>query len=195
MSGVFRKTLVASVLGARQKLNVEEFKSIKSCGISESAYTGMSDVFWKTLAAAASSSAQKVSTSMKHLCFDQLGMSKEEIDSKLVKGNQEPRPFVQFCCGTISGALGETWTRMQAQHSNANAEYSGMWGVLGRTLVHEGLKGFYTGLALNLLQVPSATQIFCRSELFSGIYMFRIRHWNNVFAWLSHTGRNGETVN
>lgn len=47
---------------------------------------------------------------------------------------------------------------MQAQHSNADAAYSGMSDVFKRTLQHEGLRGFYKGLFPNLLKVvPSAS--------------------------------------
>lgn len=157
MLGVFRWTLAAAALGARQKLNVKKFKSSESCGISESAYTGMSDVFRKTLAAAASSATQKVSTSMKDMCFDQFGMSKEKIDSKMVKGNQEPGELLQFGCEPIS-PLQDIMARMEAQHSNTNALHPLLSNVFRRTLPHEGLKGFQKGLLPNLLKAFSSAR-------------------------------------
>uniref|UniRef100_A0A164W3N3 EF-hand domain-containing protein n=1 Tax=Daucus carota subsp. sativus TaxID=79200 RepID=A0A164W3N3_DAUCS len=90
----------------------------------------------------------------------------KDMSKTYIVTDGEPGAFVQLGCGTISGALGATCvyplqvirTRMQAQHSNADAAYSGMSDVFKRTLQHEGLRGFYKGLFPNLLKVvPSAS--------------------------------------
>lgn len=48
---------------------------------------------------------------------------------------------------------------MQAQRSNAAAAYKGMSDVFGRTLQHEGYRGFYKGLFPSLLKVVPAASI------------------------------------
>ncbi|XP_062105290.1 calcium-dependent mitochondrial ATP-magnesium/phosphate carrier protein 2-like [Humulus lupulus] len=78
----------------------------------------------------------------------------------------EPGPFIQLGCGTLSGALGATCvyplqvvrTRMQAQRSNTDDAYKGMFDVFKRTFKHEGLRGLYKGIFPNMLKVvPSAS--------------------------------------
>ncbi|KAM6573076.1 hypothetical protein CsatA_017156 [Cannabis sativa] len=78
----------------------------------------------------------------------------------------EPGPFIQLGCGTLSGALGATCvyplqvvrTRMQAQRSNTDGAYKGMFDVFKRTFMHEGLRGLYKGIFPNMLKVvPSAS--------------------------------------
>ncbi|KAL3511132.1 hypothetical protein ACH5RR_030533 [Cinchona calisaya] len=64
-------TAVAFYLCAKKhKLNVDKIKLIEICGTSESEFTS-------------------VSNSMKDLCFDVLGSSKEKKDPREVKGNRE----------------------------------------------------------------------------------------------------------
>ncbi|KAJ4960865.1 hypothetical protein NE237_020775 [Protea cynaroides] len=64
-------TAVAFYLCAkRHKLKIDKLKLIELCGTSESEFT-------------------TVSTSMKDLCFDVFGISKEKKDPKSVKGNRE----------------------------------------------------------------------------------------------------------
>ncbi|KAF8399463.1 hypothetical protein HHK36_015328 [Tetracentron sinense] len=64
-------TAVAFYLCAkRHKLKTDKLKLIELCGTSESEFTS-------------------VSTSMKDLCFDVFGISKEKKDPKAVKGNRE----------------------------------------------------------------------------------------------------------
>uniref|UniRef100_A0A5B7BBW5 EF-hand domain-containing protein n=1 Tax=Davidia involucrata TaxID=16924 RepID=A0A5B7BBW5_DAVIN len=90
----------------------------------------------------------------------------KDMSRKHILHDGEPGPLVQLGCGTISGALGATCvyplqvirTRMQAQRSNTDAAYKGMWDVFRRTLQHEGFRGFYKGIFPNMLKVvPSAS--------------------------------------
>lgn len=64
-------TAVAFYLGAKKhKLNVDKIKLIEICGTSESEFSS-------------------VSISMRDLCFDVFGTSKEKKDPREVKGNRE----------------------------------------------------------------------------------------------------------
>lgn len=90
----------------------------------------------------------------------------KDLSKVYILKDTEPGPLVQLGCGTISGALGATCvyplqvirTRMQAQHTNAEAAYKGMSDVFRRTLKLEGISGFYKGIFPNLLKVvPSAS--------------------------------------
>ncbi|KAK1358105.1 hypothetical protein POM88_051361 [Heracleum sosnowskyi] len=109
------------------------------------------------------SDPNSVSTSLKDLCFDKFGISKEKMDPE----NREPGRILQIGCGSIprapgtqaSGALGATYvyplqdltTRMYAQKFNVSAGHAGMSYVIKRrTLQHESLRGFQERLALNL---------------------------------------------
>ncbi|KAL3696462.1 hypothetical protein R1sor_010538 [Riccia sorocarpa] len=87
--------------------------------------------------------------------------------SHLMKRDNDPGPFIQLGCGTVSGALGATCvyplqlvrTRMQAQSPRSPVQYTGMLDVFKKTFKMEGLKGFYKGLFPNLLKVVPAASI------------------------------------
>lgn len=126
----------------------------------------MSNLFWRALAPAAYGATDKVCTSVKDLCFDhQFGMSREEKDPQMVKGDQEHRELLKLGCEPMLEALGATsvyplkdMTRMEDQHYNADAPHSFMSNVFRRTLGPEGLKGLRIGLFSYLLQVVSSAR-------------------------------------
>ncbi|CAI9096619.1 OLC1v1032810C1 [Oldenlandia corymbosa var. corymbosa] len=82
-------TAVAFYLSAKKhKLKVDKIKLIEICGTSESEFTS-------------------VSTSMKDLCFDVFGTSKEKKDPREVKGNRE-----------LLDVLPEKWTAEDGGYSS-----------------------------------------------------------------------------